>query len=122
LEGFRAAMRRDLPATIGLPLFPPLGQSVLRGRVRVGENLVCERIGVQVDPDYAIPSFAFLPLELSADRLPALVWSGGWPHDKFMPTAQLVAARISGRGLTVMLFDHGPFGVTTPPGSRRRSG
>jgi dienelactone hydrolase len=119
-EEFRSKIRRDLPPTIGLPTFPPLGKSVLRARVRVGQDLVCERVDIFVDSDYAIPGFLFMPLRPPAARLPAMVWNGGWPHDKFMPTAQLMAARIARQGFAVLLFDHAPFGETTPPAEEKK--
>ena len=49
-EAFKARMRQDLPAVIGLPEFPPLGESRVRACVRVGEDVICQRVDVHVAP------------------------------------------------------------------------
>lgn len=60
-ETFRARMRSELPNKIGLPTFPPLECSTVRARIKVGQQVICERVDVYVDEDYAIPSFVFSP-------------------------------------------------------------
>ena len=117
-ETFKARLRRDLPGRIGIPSFPPLdaAKTVVRARVRLGDELSCERVDIPVDDDYAIPAFVIRPAEARAGRLPALVWNGGWPQDKWNRNIQLMAARIARRGFTVLLYDHAPFGETTPFG------
>ena len=118
---FKERMRRELPGRIGIPAFPPLEPSVVRGRVRVGEDVECERLDVYVDPDYAIPSFLYRPLGAAAGtRLPALLWNGGWPQDKWNTSIQRMAVRIARAGFIVHTFDHAPFGETTPPMDRMR--
>jgi len=118
-EAFKARIRTELPGRIGIPAFPPLGPSVPRGRVRVGEDALCERLDVFVDEDYAIPAFLFLPLA-PRGRLPALVWNAGWPQDKFHKSIQLLGTRLAAKGFAVLTFDHAPFGETTPPMDRMR--
>ena len=58
---------------IGIPEFPPLQHSTVRAGIRVGDDVICERVDVYVDQDYAIPSLLFLPLDRSEERLPGLV-------------------------------------------------
>jgi dienelactone hydrolase len=112
-EAFRAHLRRELPRTIGIPSFPPLQESCLRGRVRIGEGVCCERVDVCVDADYAIPAFVFLPASPPDTRLPALVWNPGWPEDKWKPAYQTFAARMARQGYAVLIPDHAPFGETS---------
>jgi dienelactone hydrolase len=114
-ETFKERMRRDLPRTIGIPVFPPLKESFVRGRVRVGDDLACERVDVRVDDEYAIPAFVLRPERGTSDRgrLPGLLWNGGWPIDKWNRNGLLMATRIARRGFVVLLFDHAPFGETT---------
>lgn len=121
-EAFKARMRLDLPRVIGLPAFAAYRKTgdAVRARVRVGDDLACERVDVHVDDDYAIPAFVFRPAEERAGagggRLPGLVWNCGWPQDKWNRSVQLMAARIARRGFAVLVFDHAPFGETTPFG------
>ena len=112
-EAFRDQMRLDLRATIGVPDFPPLRDSYVRGRVQVGEDVVCERVDVYVDPDYAIPTFVLGPDDDSIER-PALVWNPGWPQSKWDPAYLAFAERMAKRGYVVLILDHAPFGETTP--------
>jgi hypothetical protein len=121
-ELFKARMRAELPKRIGIPTFPALEPSVVRGRVRLGEDLEVERLDIYVDEDYAIPSFLYMPRDRRGlpGRLPALVWNGGWPQDKWNPSIQRMAARIARHGFAVLTFDHAPFGETTPPMDRMR--
>ena len=121
-EAFRARIRRELPAVIGIPTFPPMSESCIRGRVRVGEDVLCERVDVYVDQDYAIPSFVYAPREPTGPRMPGLVWNGGWPQDKWNKSIQLMALRMARKGFVVLTFDHAPFGETTPPVDRVRIG
>ena len=82
-EMFRDRIRSELPATIGIPEFPPLRESLVRGRIQVGAETICERVDIYVDEDYAIPAFVFLPSQLQAEPMPGLVWNPGWPEDKW---------------------------------------
>ncbi len=119
-ESFKAKLRDELPRRIGVPSFPPLGPSAIRGRVLVGEDVLCERLDVHVDEDYGIPSFLYLPRSPPERRLPALVWNGGWPQDKWNPSIQRMALRLARAGFAVLTFDHAPFGETTPPMDRTK--
>lgn len=112
-EAFRDHIRTELPRTIGIPALPPLEESFVRGRVRVGSNVVCERVDVYVDEDYAIPSFVFQPLAGDGPR-PALVWNPGWPQSKWEPAYQAFGERMAKQGYVVLILDHAPFGETTP--------
>jgi hypothetical protein len=112
-ETWRDAMRSELRATIGVPEFPPLQESFCRGRVRVGEDVVCERVDVYVDEDYAIPTFVLSPREPSTGR-PALLWNPGWPQSKWIPSYQAFGERMARQGYVVLILDHAPFGETTP--------
>jgi hypothetical protein len=119
-EAFKARLRAELPPRIGVPAFPAQRESVLRGRVRLGDDLVCERLDVYVDDDYAIPAFLYAPREAREKRMPGLVWNGGWPQDKWDKSIQRMAVRIARAGFVVLTFDHAPFGETTPPVDRMR--
>ena len=112
-EAFRKRMRLELPRTIGVPEFPPLRESLTRGRVRVGEDAFCERVDVYVDDDYAIPVFVFGPAEPPKGRMPALVWNPGWPEDKWKPAYQAFAIRMARHGYLTLILDHAPFGETS---------
>ena len=120
-EGFRDQLRQELPSVIGLPTFPPLGQSLVRGQVQVGAQVRCERVDIYVDEDYAIPSFVFLPRSFSSP-LPALVWNPGWPEDKWKPAYQAFAVRMARQGFVVLIPDHAPFGETTSFGDKQGRG
>jgi hypothetical protein len=113
-ESFRAKVRRELPRAIGIPSLPPMEASVVRARLRVGDDAVCERLDVYIDPDYAMPTFVFSPLVRTKDRMPALVWNPGWPEDKWKPAYQQFAVRMVRRGFVVLVPDHAPFGETSP--------
>src|SRR5690349_15471340 len=67
-EAFRSYLRAELPRVIGIPHFPPLQESLVRGRIQVGNCTLCERVDVYVDADYAIPTFVFLPVRLTPNR------------------------------------------------------
>lgn len=112
-EAFRDRMRRELPAVIGVPAFPPLRESHVRARIRVGEDAICERVDVHVDEDYAIPAFVFSPARPASQPMPALVWNPGWPEDKWKPAYQQFAVRMARQGFVVLIPDHAPFGETT---------
>ncbi len=112
-EAFRSRLRADLPGVIGIPEFPPLGESLVRGRIRVGQEVFCERVDVYVDADYAIPTFVFLPERSAGAKLPALVWNPGWPEDKWKPAYQEFAVRMARQGYVVLIPDHAPFGETS---------
>ena len=113
-EEFKNNIRKELPNVIGIPRFPSMKESQLRGRIRVGENVVCERVDVYVDDDYSIPSFVFSPGESSIDAMPALVWNPGWPQDKWHRSYQDFATRMARQQFVVIVPDHAPFGETTP--------
>jgi len=121
-EAFRAKMRSELPRVIGIPQFPPLGESLVRGRVRVGEDVLCERVDVYVDEDYAVPTFVFSPAEPAESPLPGLVWNPGWPEDKWKPAYQQFAARMAKQGFVVLILDHAPFGETSDFEDKSRRG
>ena len=111
-EQFRAHLRRELPGRIGLPAFPALGESLCRARFEVGQDVLCERIDVYVDEEYAIPTLVFSPMNASG-RLPALVWSPGYNESKWRQPYQKFAVRMARQGMRVLLPDHAPFGETT---------
>jgi len=113
-EAFRARMRTELPTVIGIPNFPPMQASTLRARIRVGADVVCERVDVYVDQDYAIPAFVFSPLAPPSQPMPGLVWNPGWPQDKWDKTYQEFAMRNGPSRVCRPDPDHAPFGETTP--------
>jgi dienelactone hydrolase len=113
-EAFRAHLRSELPGIIGIPSFPPMQAGTLRARVRVGADVVCERVDVYVDQDYAIPAFVFSPLTPPPQPMPGLVWNPGWPQDKWDKTYQEFAVRMARQGFVILIPDHAPFGETTP--------
>ena len=113
-EQFRAKIRRELPCVIGVPPFPPLQESVVRGRIRVGDEAVVERVDVCVDDDYAIPAFVFSPLRPAQAPMPGLVWNPGWPQDKWDRAYQAFAVRMARQGFVVLVLDHAPFGESSP--------
>jgi dienelactone hydrolase len=112
-ETFRMRMRQELPRVIGLPAFPPPGESLVRARLRVGEDTLCERVDVCVDEDYAIPAFVFLPLHPPEVPMPALVWNPGWPEDKWKDAYQAFGVRMARHGYVTLIVDHAPFGETS---------
>lgn len=112
-EAFRTHLRQEVPRVIGIPQFPPLSESVVRARIRVGEDCLCERVDVYVDEDYGIPAFIFLPKNPPSGRMPALVWNPGWPQDKWDRAYQEFATRMARQGFVVLILDHAPFGETT---------
>jgi len=120
-EAFRTRLRTELPRVIGVPRFPPLGESVVRARILVGGDAFCERVDVYVDADYAIPSFVFTPAD-AGNRRPALVWNPGWPQNKWDPAYQAFALRMARKGYLVLILDHAPFGETTPFDSKQVTG
>ena len=113
-EAFRTRMRKELPTAIGIPEFPPLKESLVRARIKVGEDVLCERVDVYVDEDYAIPGFVFLPSDAASKPMPALVWTPGYGADKWRPSRQQLAMRMARHGFAVLIIDHAPFGETTP--------
>ena len=123
-EAFRAHLRAELPAVIGIPQFPPLKESLVRARLRVGADALCERVDIYVDEDYAIPAFVFSPYRPPASPMPGLVWNPGWPEDKWKPAYQEFALRMTRHGFVVLVLDHAPFGETSPfaPGDKMRTG
>ena len=117
-ENHRSQIRQGMPGIIGVPSFPSLGESTTRGRIRLGEDVTCERVDVYVDDDYAIPSFVFSPLEPAESKMPALVWSPGWQQDKWHPSVQKLGTRLAKKGFVVLALDHAPDGETSPPFDR----
>ncbi len=113
-ESYRDRIRSELPAVIGIPEFPPLRESLIRAHIQVGADIICERVDVYVDEDYAIPTFVFLPAESAGRRMPGLVWNPGWPEDKWKPAYQAFAMRMASQGFVILLLDHAPFGETSP--------
>ena len=112
-EAFRTKIRRDLPRVMGMPTFPDLKDSYLRGRFRVGDDVICERVDVYVDDDYAIPSFVFQPAEPPSETMGGLVLSPGAGQDKWNPGHQAMCVRMAKRGFVVLLLDHAATGETT---------
>jgi dienelactone hydrolase len=112
-ETFRAAIRKRLPEVIGIPQFPSLQESELRGRIRVGDDVVCERVDVFVDDDYGIPAFVYSPAAPLQKPMPGLVWNPGWPQDKWQRSYQEFAVRMARQHYVVLVLDHAPFGETT---------
>ena len=121
-EAFRAQMRADLPRVIGIPEFSPLGDSLVRACLDVGEDAVVERVDVNVDEDYAIPSFVFRPKTPPDHLMPAMVWNPGWPEDKWKPAYQAFAVRMARQGYVVLIPDHAPFGETSDFEDKARRG
>jgi len=111
-EAFRKKIRKELPEIIGIPKFPSIKESFIRGRIKVSADVLCERVDVYVDDDYSIPSFVFTPAKPSQNKMPALVWNPGWPEDKWKPAYQKFAVRMAGQGVAVLILDHAPFGET----------
>jgi len=109
-ETFKGEMRRKLPAVCGLPAFPEMKESFIRGRSRVDEDVLVERVDIYVDEDYAIPAFAFY--RESTEKIPALLWNPGWPQDKWDAAYQKFAVRMAKQGMLVLIVDHIPFGET----------
>lgn len=112
-ETFRAKLRAELPTVIGVPELPPLKESLVRGRVQVGDDVLCERVDVYADEDYAIPVFVFSPLQ-ARGRMPGLVWNPGWPQDKWDKSCLQLGVRLARQGFVVLILDHAPFGETAP--------
>ena len=112
-ETFKAQMRRDLRRTIGVPEFPPLRDSGVRARIRVGDAALCERVDVYVDEDYAIPAFGSRPPSPGRGAAPR---SCGIPAGRrrsgIRPATNWGSAWRS-KGFTVLIFDHAPFGETS---------
>ena len=123
-EAFRARIRQELPSVIGIPTFPPLKESALRARIQVGKDVVCERVDIYVDDDYAMPAFVFSPARPAGAAMPGLVWNPGWPQDKWDKAYQEFAVRMARQGFVALILDHAPFGETTPfaPGDKMRTG
>lgn len=113
-EEFCALLRGKLPKVIGIPSLPPMPASRVRGKARIGNEVLCERVDVGLDQDYAIPAFIFLPLGKKRKRLPGLVWNPGWTQDKWDPACEKFAVRLARQGFVVAVFDHAPFGETAP--------
>ena len=113
-QSFRDQIRSKLPEVIGIPVFPPLRESLVRGRIQVGAETICERVDVYVDEDYAIPAFLFLPARPPERGMPGLVWNPGWPEDKWKPAYQAFGMRMARQGFAVLVIDHAPFGETSP--------
>ena len=112
-EIFRTRMREELPRVIGIPTFPSMKESFVRGRTRLGEDVIVERVDVYVDDDYAIPSFVFSPAAGGSEKIPALMWNPGWPQDKFQASYQKFAERMAKQGYVVLIPDHAPFGESS---------
>lgn len=111
-KSFKLEMRSKLMNTIGFPEFPSMKASASRGRIRLGEKVLVERVDVYVDDDYAIPAFVFSPENPEGKKLPALIWSPGYPQNKWEKSYQLFAERMAQKGYIVLILDHAPFGET----------
>ncbi len=120
-EIFRTRMREELPRVIGIPAFPSMKESFVRGRTRLGDDVIVERVDVYVDDDYAVPSFVFSPAAEHSEKSPALMWNPGWPQDKFEASYQKFAERMAKQGYVVLIPDHAPFGETSQVGEKKRA-
>lgn len=109
-EGYRAKIRAEVPRAIGIPRFPPLKESFVRARIAVSDDVVCERVDIYVDDDYAIPAFVFVPSEPPRGPMPALVWNPGWPQNKWQRSFQQFGARMARQAF--------PRGMSAPGPSR----
>jgi len=113
-EDFRDKLRMDLPKVCGFPDLPPMKESFVRGRIRVGDDVLCERVDVYVDENFSAPVFVFLPEQKPSKPMPALVWNPGWPQDKWTRSYQEFGVRMARQGYVVLVVDHPPFGETSP--------
>ena len=86
---------------------------MVRARIKVGEDILCERVDIYVDEDYGIPSFVFLPLNPPDKPMPALVWNPGYSQSKWDKTYEQFAVRMARQGFAVLIPDHAPFGETS---------
>lgn len=111
-ESFRVQLRSQLPKTIGIPRFPALKESAVRGCIRVGRDVICERVDVFADDDYAIPCFVFRPANSKRKHLPALLWNPGYGQDKWDKAYLAFSVRLARQGYVVLVLDHAPFGET----------
>jgi hypothetical protein len=112
-KNFKKEMRGKLIETIGFPEFPAVKQGEIRARIRLGEDVLLERVDVYADEDYYIPAFVFSPLNPPQKKMPALIWSPGWPQDKWQKSYQLIGQRLAKQGYVVLIPDHAPFGETS---------
>jgi hypothetical protein len=111
-KSFKKELRQKLIETIGFPEFPMPKPGESRGRIRLGEDVLVERVDVYADDDYSIPAFVFSPLKPPQKRIPALIWSPGWPQTKWEKNYELFAQRMAKQGFVVLILDHAPFGET----------
>jgi hypothetical protein len=111
---FRDEIREKLPSLIGFPQFDEMKESYVRARIKVGKDVKCERVDIYVDEDYSIPTFVFSPLVTPQKSMPSLVWSPGWRQDKWQRSYQEFGVRMAKQGYVVAVFDHAPYGETTP--------
>ena len=121
-ETFREKMRSDLRRVIGIPAFPQLKDSLVRGRFFVGGDVLCERVDVHVDENYAIPAFVYQPAKRARKALGGLVWSPGFGQDKWNASTQALGCRLAKQGFVTLVMDHAPFGETTGPAARHPQG
>jgi dienelactone hydrolase len=112
-ETFKADLRRKLPETIGIPQLPPLQPSTVRARFRISGGVICERVDIYMDDDYAMPAFLYLPENPPAEPMTGLVWSPGWPQTKYEHSCCELGVRGAQNGFAVLVLDHAPFGETT---------
>jgi len=112
-ESWKADLLRRLPETIGMPPLPPLKESVVRARIRISGCVICERVDIYVDDDYAIPAFLYLPEYPSQEPMTGLVWSPGWPQTKYEYSCCELGVRGAQAGFSVLVLDHAPFGETS---------
>ena len=120
-ERFKHRVRTELPGRIGIPGLPSLRESTVRGSVRVGDGILCERVDVYADDEYSIPAFVFSPAAPGAGACPAILWNPGWPQSKYVTSYQKFACRMAAQGFVVLILDHMPFGETSYPDGKERS-
>jgi pimeloyl-ACP methyl ester carboxylesterase len=112
-ESFKKGMREKLIETIGFPEFPEAKPGDVRARIRLGDDVLLERVDVYGDDDYAIPVFVYSPAKPGQKKMPALIWSPGWPQDKWQESYQRIGQRLARQGYVVLVLDHAPFGETS---------
>jgi cephalosporin-C deacetylase-like acetyl esterase len=111
-ELYKSGLRKKLVDTIGFPEFPAPKPGSVRARIRLGEDVLVERVDVYADDDYAIPAFVFSPIHPPREKMPALIWSPGWPQTKWEKNYELFGERMAKQGFVVLILDHAPFGET----------
>lgn len=111
-ENYKSELIPKLKKTIGFMELPTPKPSTSRGQGRVDEDVLVERVDVYIDDDYSIPAFVFSPIKKPEKKMPALIWSPGYPQNKWQKSYELFAVRMAKQGFVVLIADHAPFGET----------